>query len=182
MRLDVHVVDVQSSAPLTEYTQSRLWLGLQRHARRILCAGVWLTECAGAREDEAPRFACRIDLWLRRIGHVTVRHVEDNAYVAVDLAVARARRAVSRRVRRVRRARRAAGVATVAHEHRVAPSRQCIEYARPESGSSHWLAHRVWEDDGGRHRAYAPVARGHVRPASRQRQRQRQRRELVPCA
>ena len=333
MRLDVHIVDVQPTVALKEYTQSRLWLGLRHHARRILCAGVWLTECPGSGEDEARRFVCRIDLWLRRIGPVTVRHVDDNPYIAVDLAVARMRHAVSRRVRR---ALRAAGVAAGADawrddgelerrwgrprfdrepaprlavvierrdrcaassalpwlkrnygveqlsrvtvtgavwdaaadgneeaietlrdrlelallgrpevvailassagpgaagvdrpreesrvraiaaairrwslpvdvislwmgregepqlvvespdiaaypeldEHRTPPSRRRFEYARAEPASSHWLAHRVWEDDGGRHRAGSHVARRRERRPSRQ----RQRRELVPCA
>src|SRR5512145_91894 len=109
MRLDVYVVDVQPTAALKEYTQRRLWLGLQEHARRILCAGVWLTECAGEHEEDGSRFVCRIDVWLRRIGHLTVRHVETNPFVAVDLAVARMRHKVWRRVRRALRATAPAG-------------------------------------------------------------------------
>ncbi len=332
MRLDVHVVDVQPTAALTEYTQSRLWLGLQHLSRRVVCAGVWLTERSSAGEDDARRFVCRIDLWLRRIGHVTVRHVDDNPYVAVDLAVARMRHAVSRRLGRAacaagvageddergddggldrrrrrprfdrepaprlavvieRRGRCAASSAlpwlmrnhgverlsrmTVTSaaweaaadgnerairtlrdrlalallgrpvfvvvlgsaggpdaapvdssreesrvgalaaairrgslpveviglwmgregephpvvegpeipayaeldEHRTPPSRRCLEYARAEPALSHWLAQRVWEDDGGRHRVGSRVARVRARRPLRQ----RQRRELVSC-
>ena len=99
MRLDVQVIDVQPAAALREYTQGRLWLGLRRFAPRILCAGVWLTECSDG-SAAPPRFVCRIDVWLRQIGHVTVRHVESNPYVALDLAIARMRHKVSRRVRR----------------------------------------------------------------------------------
>jgi hypothetical protein len=111
MRLDVHVVDVQPTATLKEYTQRRLWLGLQENAHRILCAGLWLSECAGGQQEDGPRFVCRIDVWLRRIGHVTVRHVESNPFVAVELAVARMRHKVSGRVRRALRATARAGAA-----------------------------------------------------------------------
>ena len=111
MRLDVHVINVQPTAALKEYTQSRLWLGLQEHTRRILCAGVWLTERAGGLEEDGPRFVCRIDVWLRRIGHVTVRHIETNPFVAVDLAVARMRHNVARGVQRARRAAALTGAA-----------------------------------------------------------------------
>jgi hypothetical protein len=128
MRLDVHVVDdVQPTAALQEYTQSRLWLGLQGHAHRILCAGVWLTNCAAGHEEDGPRFVCRIDVWLRRIGHVTVRHVETNPFVAVDLAVARMRHKVSRRVRRTLRTTASAGAD---HELRDGNDRVLVERTR----------------------------------------------------
>jgi hypothetical protein len=45
------------------------------------------------------RVICQLDVWLRGIGLVTVRHVEDNAYLAIDCAAVRIEQAVVRKLR-----------------------------------------------------------------------------------
>ena len=164
MRLDVHIVNVQPIAALKEYTQARLWLGLQPFAQWILGAGVWLTESPG---ESPARCACRIRLWLRRIGPVMVRQVEDNPYIAVDLAIARMRQKVARRVKR---ALRAAG--------RTEADTAWYDAGPPPRG---WLAYRAWEDDGGRNHGSPQMSGGRQRSVARRQRLKSQQRELVPC-
>jgi hypothetical protein len=45
------------------------------------------------------RVICQLDVWLRGIGLVTVRHVEDNAYLAIDCAAVRIEQAIVRKLR-----------------------------------------------------------------------------------
>jgi hypothetical protein len=74
-----------------------VWLAVQRTADRLSCVGVRFMRPDG--ESEGGRVACQLDVWLRGVGLVAVRHVDSNPYLAVDCAAVRIEQAVIRRLR-----------------------------------------------------------------------------------
>jgi hypothetical protein len=74
-----------------------VWLAVQRAADRLSWVGVRFTREEGRGGN--PRIVCQLDVWLRDIGLVTVRHVDTNAYVGVDCAAVRVEQAVVRKLR-----------------------------------------------------------------------------------
>ncbi len=95
----VHVLDNGIEIPyvLRIYAESRVWLAVQRAADRLSWVGVRFMRPDGEREEG--RVACQVDVWLRGVGLVAVRHVDTNPYLAVDCAAVRIEQAVVRRLR-----------------------------------------------------------------------------------
>ena len=95
MRIDVHAVNFELPTALRSYAETRAWMAGRRHTGVI-----WLSVMVANRTAAlgAPVVSCRIDGWLRGVGHVTVRHVDADPYVAIDRAAVRLERAVGRHV------------------------------------------------------------------------------------
>ena len=95
----VHVLDNGIEIPyvLRTYAESRVWLAVQRAADRLSWVGVRFMRPDG--ESEGGRVACQLDVWLRGVGLVAVRHIDTNPYLAVDCAAVRIEQAVVRRLR-----------------------------------------------------------------------------------
>ena len=106
MRIDVHAVNIELPTALRSYAETRAWMAGRRHASRVIWLSVRVANRTAA--SGAPVVSCRIDGWLRGAGHVSVRHVDADPYVAIDRAAVRLERAVERRVRNP------AGVASLA--------------------------------------------------------------------
>ncbi len=97
MRIEVLGNNVQISDALRSYAESRVGAALRRAASRLSWVGVrFLHE--GDRACNA-RVACQLDVWMRGLGLVTVRHIDTNPYVAVDCAAVRLEQALVRRLR-----------------------------------------------------------------------------------
>jgi hypothetical protein len=89
---------------LKAYAETRAWRALQRFKGRVSWVGMQLTDERGEDPTQADAgtgasVACQIDVWLRALGLVTVKHTDADAYVAVDRAVVRLQQAVARRIR-----------------------------------------------------------------------------------
>src|SRR3954470_10471416 len=96
IRIDVHAVNIELPTALRSYAETRAWMAGRRHTGRVIWLSVMVADRTAA--SGAPVFSCRIDGWLRGVGHVSVRHVDADPYVAIDRAAVRLERAVGRRV------------------------------------------------------------------------------------
>jgi ribosome-associated translation inhibitor RaiA len=101
MRVDIFQNGYEVSEMLRTYAESRVWLAVNRAADQLSWVGVRLM----GDDDQAlrDRVVCQLDVWLRGIGLVTVRHVDVNPYVAIDRASARLEQTVDRKLREVGR-------------------------------------------------------------------------------
>jgi ribosome-associated translation inhibitor RaiA len=97
MRVEVFANGLQVSEALRTYAESRVWLAVQRASDRLSWVGVRLMREGNHAVDG--RTICQLDVWLRGIGLVTVRHADINAYVGIDCAAARLEQAVIRKLR-----------------------------------------------------------------------------------
>jgi len=77
---------------------------LGRFARRVQTVRVWLEDVNGPRGGVDTR--CRIEVYFRPRGSITVSALATDEYAATAEAAARARELVDRRVKRVRSRRR----------------------------------------------------------------------------
>ena len=114
MRVEVFGNGYEVSVMLRTCAESRVWLAVNRPAEHLSWVGVRLMNDDGhALRD---RVVCRLYVWLRGIGLVTVRHTDVDPYVAIDRAAVRLEQAV------VRKLREAAPycVVTRSHEHQTA--------------------------------------------------------------
>jgi hypothetical protein len=96
---------------LRTYAEARVWLAVQRAAERLSWVGVRLMSVDaggvvgggggpnGGVAAARRRLTCQLDVWLRGIGLITVRHTDANAYVGIDCAAVRLEQAIVRRVR-----------------------------------------------------------------------------------
>ena len=82
---------------LRAYAGSRVRLAVRRAAERVSWVAVRFLRETERSAD--PRVACQLDVWLRGIGLLTVRHVDVNPYVAVDCAAVRMEQALVRKLR-----------------------------------------------------------------------------------
>lgn len=98
MRIDVHAINLMLSSDLKDYAEIRIWRAVRRAARRTAWVGLWLTQHP-EQSDDAIRYSCRLDVWLRGIGIVTVCHFDAHPYVAIDIAAARLRQAIATKMR-----------------------------------------------------------------------------------
>lgn len=101
MRIDIHAVNLVLSTDLKEYAEARMWQAARRWARRVVWTGMWLVDEPNA--AEGLRFSCRLDAWVRGAGIVTVRHLDTDPYVAIDIAAARLEQAIAGRMRQLAR-------------------------------------------------------------------------------
>jgi ribosome-associated translation inhibitor RaiA len=150
MRVEVFGNDYEVTDVLRTYAQSRVWLAVQHVADQVTWAGVRLMREEGS--EGGDRVVCQIDVWLRGIGLVTVRHVDVNPYVGVECAAVRLGQAITRRLRESGRlvpaARQAEG------ESRKRDSAHCPRYAaaimpalaRPTLSLVPWLETRYGID------------------------------------
>jgi ribosome-associated translation inhibitor RaiA len=101
MRIEVFGNGFEVTDVVRTYAESRVWLAVQRASRELSWVGVRLM----SEDDEVvdKRIVCQLDVWLRGIGLVTVRHAEFNPYIAIDCAAVRLEQAVVRKLRDVGR-------------------------------------------------------------------------------
>src|SRR4051812_18911128 len=124
MRIDVHAMNIELPTALRSYAETRAWMAGRRHAGRVIWLSVRVAKRTAASGD--PVVSCRIDGWLRGIGHVSVRHVDADPYVAIDRAAVRLERAVGRRVGNL------VGVASIADG--VGPVRHTVRRLAAHTG------------------------------------------------
>jgi hypothetical protein len=98
MRIQVSAANLDLSPVLRNYVEARVWVALRRLPRRPSWVGVRLIGDAG-KTRRPPRVTCHVDVWLRGVGIVSVRHVDTNAYRGIDCAAVRLRQAITRRLR-----------------------------------------------------------------------------------
>jgi ribosome-associated translation inhibitor RaiA len=96
MRIDVRAMNMELPTALRSYAETRAWMAGRRHWSRVIWLSVMVANRTAA--SGAPVFSCRIDGWLRGVGHLSVRHVDADPYVAIDRAAVRLERAVGRHV------------------------------------------------------------------------------------
>jgi hypothetical protein len=126
---------------LRTYIESRVWLAVQRASREVSWVGVRLKI-----KDDA-RVICQLDVWLRGIGLVTVRHIDLNPYIGIDCAAVRLEQAV---VRKLREAGRYTGAASARDASRGPRHETAHRYglaimaadARPRLSLTPWLRTR----------------------------------------
>jgi ribosome-associated translation inhibitor RaiA len=97
MRIDIHAVNIDLTDPLKRFAESRAWMSARRHFSRVAWIGLWLVDQRPS--PDRPGLTCRIDAWLRNIGHLTVCHADTNIYVAIDIAAARLEQSIARALR-----------------------------------------------------------------------------------
>lgn len=97
MRIKVFVANMELPPALRFHAEVRTWLALQRFARRVRWAEVHLRSCNGVRSTAGK--CCRIEAWLGPAGVVVVEHQDADPYAAIDLAAARLKHAVARRLK-----------------------------------------------------------------------------------
>jgi ribosome-associated translation inhibitor RaiA len=119
MRIEVFGNEFKVTNALRTYIESRVWLAVQRASRELSWVGVRLTIV-----DDA-RVVCQLDVWLRGIGLVTVRHIDVNPYIGVDCAAVRLEQVL---VRKLREAGRSPAAASPHSDSR--PSRRQTEQRR----------------------------------------------------
>ena len=95
MRLDVFSNNFDVSPELRRYAEARVWPVADHVGGRWV--GIRFSGLAGD-GNGSPRLACQVDVWLRRLGLVTVRHTDTDPFVAVDRAAVRLRQAIARRI------------------------------------------------------------------------------------
>ena len=97
MRVEVFGNGFEVTDVLRTYTESRVWLAVQRASRELSWVGVRLM----SEDDQAAdsRVVCQLDVWLRGIGLVTIRHIDVNPYMAIDCAAVRLEQAIVRKLR-----------------------------------------------------------------------------------
>jgi ribosome-associated translation inhibitor RaiA len=135
MRLDVFSNDFNVSPGLRRYAEARVWPAADRVGARWV--GVRFT---GLHEGDGgpPRVACQVDVWLRRLGLVTVRHTDADPYAAIDSVANRLRHAIARKI------------ATAAPMPLRAERTSCPDR----------FAEAVWENEGGRLKGAGRPANG----------------------
>ncbi|MGE5611696.1 MAG: HPF/RaiA family ribosome-associated protein [Bacillota bacterium] len=97
MRIRVFVANMELPPALRHHAEVRTWLALQRFARRMRWAEVHLRSCNGVRGNAGK--CCRIEAWLGTAGLVVVEQMDVDPYAAIDLAAARLKQAVARRLK-----------------------------------------------------------------------------------
>jgi hypothetical protein len=112
MRVEVFGNGFEVTDVLRTYAESRTWLVAQRAANQLSWVGVRLM----SEHDQAVggRVVCQLDVWLRGIGLVTVRHTDVNPYIGIDCATVRLEQAIVRKLREAGRYSAAASNHTVA--------------------------------------------------------------------
>ena len=107
MRIEVFGNGFEVTDVLRTYAESRVWLAVQRASRDLSWVGVRLM----SEDDQTAdgRVVCQLDVWLRGIGLVTVRHIDVDPYMGIDCAAVRLEQAI---VRKLREAGRYAAVAS----------------------------------------------------------------------
>jgi hypothetical protein len=104
MQVQVFTNGFEMDRDLKAYAETRAWRALQRFTGRVSWVGMQLTDGRGKDPTQADAgtgasVVCQIDVWLRGLGLVTLKHTDADAYVAVDRAVVRLQQAVARRIR-----------------------------------------------------------------------------------
>lgn len=97
MRVEVFGNDYEVSEMLRKYAESRVWLAVNRATEHLSWVGVRLMGDEGHAQRD--RVVCQLDVWLRGVGLVTVRHTDVDPYVAIDRAAVRLEQAVVRKLR-----------------------------------------------------------------------------------
>src|SRR3954469_424843 len=130
---------------LRTYAEWRVWLAVQRASRELSWVGVRLM----SEDDQAVdgRVVCQLDVWLRGIGLVTVRHVDVNPHVGIDCAAVRLEQAVVRELREARRHSASPPDRTITKRPDApAPTRSAVVImpadAAPQLSLSPWLKRR----------------------------------------
>jgi ribosome-associated translation inhibitor RaiA len=93
VRIEVFGNGFKVTDVLRTYIESRVWFAVGRASRELSWVGVRLMI-----EDDA-RVGCQLDVWLRGIGLVTVRHIDVNPYIGIDCAAVRVEQAIVRKLR-----------------------------------------------------------------------------------
>jgi hypothetical protein len=143
MRLDVFSNDFDVSLELRRYAEARVWPAADHVGGRWV--GIRFIGLNG--DDGSPRVACQVDVWLRRLGLVTVRHTDTNPFVAVDCAAIRLRQAIARKI--------------------------AMSAPTPTRGipCPDQLAEAAWENEGGRRKSESKPATGFPKYQTRRRHR-----------
>jgi hypothetical protein len=98
MRIDIHAINFELSEPVERFAESRVWLAARRYVSRVAWIGVWLANDQA--EALTQPMTCRIDAWLRGLGHITIEHADTNIFSAVDIAAARLEQSIGRALHR----------------------------------------------------------------------------------
>jgi hypothetical protein len=104
VRINIVGLDTDVSAELKAFAESRVRRVARRSPWRIVWAGVrlLLDDDGGdggggrSRADGGRPVGCRVDAWVRDLGHFEARHADANAFVAVDVSVAQLEREIAR--------------------------------------------------------------------------------------
>jgi ribosome-associated translation inhibitor RaiA len=145
MRVEIFGNGFEVTDVLRTYAESRVWLAVQRASRELSWVGVRLMSEDG--HAAAARVVCQLDVWLRGIGLVTVRHIDDNPYMGIDCAAVRLEQAIVRRLREAGRYTAAASNAPSAHRSDHETSRRyavviMASDAQPRLSLTPWLRTR----------------------------------------
>ncbi len=97
MRIDVHAVQIDLTPEMRRHAETRLWLAARRWAHRVIWVGMWLVDHEPASEEH--RIVCRVDCWVRGLGHLAVRHTDRDLHSAIDIATARLEQVIAREMR-----------------------------------------------------------------------------------
>jgi ribosome-associated translation inhibitor RaiA len=100
MRIDIHAINMALSPDLKTYAETRIWQSARRWSRRVAWTGLWLVQ--SDEPAEAAKLSCRLDAWVSGAGIVTVRHADNDPYVAIDIAAARLEQAIAVNLPRAR--------------------------------------------------------------------------------
>jgi hypothetical protein len=145
MRVEVLGNSYEVSDVLRIYTESRVWLAVRRAADQLSWVGVRIMGEDG--HALRGRVVCQVDVWLRGIGLVTVRHVDVNPYVGIDCAAVRLEQAVVRKLREAGRNTASPRDRTITKRPDApAPTRYAVVVmpadAAPQLSLSPWLKRR----------------------------------------
>lgn len=100
MKIEVRCRGMMTSQALREHVERRIHFGLSRFAGAVDTVLVRLSDTNGPRGGVDKR--CQVAVRGPALPAITIEHLSDDAYAAVDQAVERAARAVRREHERVR--------------------------------------------------------------------------------
>lgn len=98
MRISVMGVHLRLTDSLKNYVESHLGHALERYEGWVHTVGVRLSDTNGPKK--APGMRCQVEVALKGLRPVIVRHESDDLYAAIDAATGRTKQCVSRQLSR----------------------------------------------------------------------------------
>lgn len=101
MQIDVRGVHLKLSDNILDYVHNHLETALDRYERRVQSVGVRLSDDHSSKTHGHP-LQCQVQVALRGLPPVFVRHADEDLYTAIDHAAERTKRSVDRQINRQR--------------------------------------------------------------------------------
>src|SRR5689334_13944735 len=113
--MNITVINSALSPALARHAETRAWLATQRFQDQISWLTIYLRRAGGG----AAAVECRIEGWVRGVGQVISEYRSSNPATSVEIAAARFKHSVTRRLKaRWQTARRGRMRAQAAHTER----------------------------------------------------------------